>query len=86
MTRLYFLYFFTFLAEMVGGMLPLLWLHQRVTAKFLIPAGIAGAMFFYLLHLHDVPRQKAHTVYAALYLVAVALYYLMQTDGAHFYS
>lgn len=83
MTRLYFLYFFTFLSEMVGGMLPLFWLHQWITAKFLIPAAIAGAMFFYLLHLHNFPRQKAYTVYAALYLVAVMLYYLLQNHVAH---
>jgi drug/metabolite transporter superfamily protein YnfA len=74
MPRLYFLYFFTVLTQMVGGVLPLLWLHDQVTAIFLIPAAIAGAMFFYLLRRHETPRQKAYTVYAALYLGAVVLY------------
>lgn len=83
MTRLYVLYFFTFVSEMVGGILPILWLHARITAEFLVPAAFAGAMFFYLLHRHDTPRQKAYTVYAALYLVAVMSYSFLQNHVAH---
>lgn len=77
MIRLYLLYFFTVLAQMVGGVLPLLWLHDRVTAISLIPAAVSGAIFFYLLRLHEAPRQQAYTVYAGLYLVAVIVYSLV---------
>lgn len=83
MIRLYFLYFLTFLAEMVGGVIPILWLHHRVTAIFLLPAAIAGSIFFYLLHRHDAPRQKVYTVYAAIYLAAVMLYLLLGEQVSH---
>jgi len=74
MIRLYILYFFTVFAQMIAGVLPLLWLHHRVTAVFLIPATVAAAIFFYLLRRHRAPRQVAYTIYAALYLVVVMLY------------
>ncbi len=83
MIRLYLLYFVTFLAEMVGGVIPIFWLHHRVTAIFLVPAAIAGSIFFYLLHLHGAPRQKVYAVYAALYLVAVMVYFLTGDQVSH---
>lgn len=83
MIRLYFLYFLTFLAEMVGGIIPIFWLHHRVTAIFLLPAAIAGSIFIYLLHRHEAPREKVYTVYAALYLAAVMLYFLSGEPVSH---
>jgi len=77
MIRLYILYFFTVLAQMAGGVLPLLWLHHRVTAVFLIPAAIGVALFFYLLRRHKAPRQVAYTIYAAVYLLVVMLYSIL---------
>lgn len=83
MTRLYVLYFFTFVSEMVAGVLPIFWLHGLIAAEFLILAACAGIMFFCLLHLHNTPRQRAYAVYAALYLAAVILYYFLQNHVAH---
>ena len=83
MIRLYLLYFLTFLAEMVGGIIPIFWLHQRVTTIFLLPAAIAASIFFYLLQRHAAPRQKVYTVYAALYLGAVMLYFLLGEQASH---
>ncbi|WP_409521332.1 hypothetical protein [Massilia sp.] len=83
MIRQYTFYFLTFLAEMVGGVIPIFWLHHRVTAIFLLPAAIAASIFFYLLHRHEAPRQKVYTVYAALYLAAVTLYFLLGDQVSH---
>ncbi|THC40221.1 hypothetical protein [Massilia sp. Mn16-1_5] len=83
MIRLYLLYFFTFFAEMVGGVIPIFWLHHRVATIFLLPAAIAGSIFFYLLHRHQAPRQKIYTVYAAFYLAAVMLYFLFGEQISH---
>ncbi|AWL03023.1 hypothetical protein ACFOHT_02530 [Massilia oculi] len=83
MIRLYLLYFLTFLAEMIGGIIPIYWLHHRATTIFLLPAAIAGSIFFYLLHRHAAPRQKVYTVYAALYLAAVMLYFLLGEQVSH---
>ena len=83
MIRVYFLYFATFLTEMVGGIIPIFWLHHRLTAIFLLPAAIAASIFFYLLHRHEAPRQKVYTVYAALYLAAVMLYFLLGEQVSH---
>lgn len=57
----YLLYIFTFVAQMVGGMLPVLWFHDRVSDKFLVLAGCAAVVFFYLIGLHPPPERRLIT-------------------------
>jgi len=79
----YFLYISTFVAEMVGGMVPVFWLHDRVPDKLLIVAGFAVVVFFYLLKSHHPPRQKAYNIYAAIYMLAIMSYSIMENHVEH---
>lgn len=83
MTHPSLLYLASFVTQMIGGLLPLMWLHHRVPAWTLIPAAMSAATFFMLLRLHEKPRERFYTIYAGIYLVAVMFYSLFPDPSVH---
>jgi small multidrug resistance family-3 protein len=66
------LYLVTACTELIGGVPPVLWLHGRLPVWSLIPAALAGWLFYKLLTLHSDPK-RFYAAYAFLYLVAMLL-------------
>lgn len=83
MTHPSLLYLASFVMQMIGGLLPLMWLHYRVPSWTLIPAAMSAAAFFMLLRLHEKPRERFYTIYAGIYLLAVIFYSLSPDSSAH---
>lgn len=68
------LFFATALCEIIGCFLPWLWLKKGATIFLLIPAGIALALFVWLLTLHPAASGRVYAAYGGrlcLYRAAV---------------
>lgn len=74
------LFIVTALAEIVGCYLPYLWLKQDRSAWLLVPAGIALALFAWLLSLHPAAAGRVYAAYGGVY-IGVAILWLWSVDG-----
>ena len=74
------LFFATALCEIVGCYLPWLWLKRGATPLLLLPAGLALAMFVWLLTLHPAASGRVYAAYGGVYIV-VALLWLRWVEG-----
>lgn len=74
------LFVVTALAEIVGCYLPYLWLKQDRSAWLLVPAGIALALFAWLLSLHPAAAGRVYAAYGGVY-IGVAIAWLWAVDG-----
>jgi len=74
------LFVVTALAEIVGCYLPYLWLKQDRSAWLLVPAGIALALFAWLLSLHPAAAGRVYAAYGGVY-IGTALFWLWLVDG-----
>lgn len=76
----FLLFFVTAVAEIVGCYLPWLVLRQGRSAWLLLPAGLALALFAWLLTLHPSAAGRTYAAYGGMY-IAVALAWLHFVDG-----
>lgn len=73
------LFIATALCEIVGCFLPWLWLKRGATIWLLVPAGIALALFVWLLTLHPAASGRVYAAYGGVY-VWTALVWLRIVD------
>ena len=74
------LFFATALCEIIGCFLPWLWLKKGGSALLLIPAGVALALFVWLLTLHPAARGRGDAAFGGGF-VGTALLWLRVVDG-----
>lgn len=74
------LFFATALCEILGCFLPYLWLKRGASVLLLLPAGIALALFVWLLTLHPAATGRVYAAYGGAY-VCTALVWLRVVDG-----
>lgn len=80
--KTFLLFVLTALAEIIGCYLPYLWLKKDGSAWLLVPAGVALALFAWLLSLHPAAAGRVYAAYGGVY-IAVALLWLWRVDGVH---
>ncbi|UAK19164.1 YnfA family protein [Kluyvera sp. CRP] len=74
------LFFATALCEIIGCYLPWLWLKRGETPLLLLPAGLALAMFVWLLTLHPAASGRVYAAYGGVYIFT-ALLWLRVVEG-----
>lgn len=74
------LFFVTALCEIIGCFLPWLWLKRCAPGLVLIPAGLALALFVWLLTLHPAASGRIYAAYGGVY-ICTALLWLRVVDG-----
>ncbi|WP_372069287.1 YnfA family protein (plasmid) [Tistrella mobilis] len=74
------LFVITALAEIIGCVLPALWLRSAAGAWVLLPGVAALALFVWLLTLHPAASGRVFAAYGGIY-VATALVWLRVVDG-----
>lgn len=74
------LFFATALCEIIGCYLPWLWLKRGATPLLLLPAGLALAMFVWLLTLHPAASGRVYAAYGGIYIFT-ALLWLRVVEG-----
>ena len=74
------LFFATALCEIIGCYLPWLWLKRDATPLLLLPAGLALAMFVWLLTLHPAASGRVYAAYGGVYIFT-ALLWLRVVEG-----
>lgn len=74
------LFFATALCEILGCYLPWLWLKRGATPLLLVPAGLALAMFVWLLTLHPAASGRVYAAYGGVYIFT-ALLWLRVVEG-----
>ena len=74
------LFFATALCEIIGCFFPWLWLKRGATVWLLLPAGVALALFVWLLTLHPAASGRVYAAYGGVY-VCTALIWLRVVDG-----
>lgn len=74
------LFFATALCEILGCFLPWLWLKKGASVLLLVPAGVALALFVWLLTLHPAASGRVYAAYGGVY-VCTALLWLRVVDG-----
>lgn len=74
------LFFATALCEIIGCYLPWLWLKRGATPLLLLPAGLALAMFVWLLTLHPAASGRVYAAYGGVYIFT-ALMWLRVVEG-----
>ena len=74
------LFFATALCEIIGCYLPWLWLKRGATPLLLLPAGLALAMFVWLLTLHSAASGRVYAAYGGVYIFT-ALLWLRVVEG-----
>ena len=74
------LFFATALCEIIGCYLPWLWLKRGATPLLLVPAGLALAMFVWLLTLHPAASGRVYAAYGGVYIFT-ALLWLRVVEG-----
>ena len=77
--KVFALFVFTAVAEIVGCYLPYLWLKKGASAWLLLPALGSLALFAWLLTLHPAAAGRVYAAYGGVY-VAVALIWLWKVD------
>lgn len=80
MLKISLLFFATALCEIIGCYLPWLWLKRGATPLLLIPAGLALAMFVWLLTLHPAASGRVYAAYGGVYIFT-ALLWLRVVEG-----
>ena len=70
----------TALCEIIGCYLPWLWLKRGATPLLLAPAGLALAMFVWLLTLHPAASGRVYAAYGGVYIFT-ALLWLRVVEG-----
>ena len=68
------LFFATALCEIIGCYLPWLWLKRGATPLLLVPAGLALAMFVWLLTLHPAASGRVYAAYGGVYIFTALLW------------
>ena len=68
------LFFATALCEIIGCYLPWLWLKRGATPLLLLPAGLALAMFVWLLTLHPAASGRVYAAYGGVYIFTALLW------------
>jgi small multidrug resistance family-3 protein len=74
------LFVVTAIAEIVGCYLPYLWLRKGGSPWLLAPAGLALALFAWLLTLHPTGAGRTYAAYGGIY-VATAVVWLWLVEG-----
>lgn len=74
------LFFATALCEIIGCYLPWLWLKRGAAPLLLVPAGLALAMFVWLLTLHPAASGRVYAAYGGVYIFT-ALLWLRVVEG-----
>lgn len=74
------LFFATALCEIIGCYLPWMWLKRGATPLLLLPAGLALAMFVWLLTLHPAASGRVYAAYGGVYIFT-ALLWLRVVEG-----
>ena len=74
------LFFATALCEIIGCYLPWLWLKRGATPLLLLPAGVALALFVWLLTLHPTASGRVYAAYGGVYIFT-ALLWLRVVEG-----
>ncbi|WP_270503687.1 YnfA family protein [Kluyvera ascorbata] len=74
------LFFATALCEIIGCYLPWLWLKRGATPLLLVPAGLALAIFVWLLTLHPAASGRVYAAYGGVYIFT-ALLWLRVVEG-----
>ncbi|MFP5593711.1 YnfA family protein [Kluyvera sp. 142486] len=74
------LFFATALCEIIGCYLPWLWLKRGATPLLLAPAGLALALFVWLLTLHPAASGRVYAAYGGVYIFT-ALLWLRVVEG-----
>ncbi|MEN3161281.1 YnfA family protein [Tistrella mobilis] len=74
------LFVITALSEIIGCVLPALWLRGATGAWVLLPGVAALALFVWLLTLHPAASGRVFAAYGGIY-VATALVWLRVVDG-----
>lgn len=74
------LFFATALCEIIGCYLPWLWLKRGATPLLLLPAGLALALFVWLLTLHPAASGRVYAAYGGVYIFT-ALLWLRVVEG-----
>jgi len=74
------LFFVTAIAEIIGCYLPYLWLRKGASPWLLAPAGLALALFAWLLTLHPTGAGRTYAAYGGAY-VATAVLWLWLAEG-----
>ena len=74
------LFFATALCEIIGCYFPWLWLKRGATPLLLAPAGLALAMFVWLLTLHPAASGRVYAAYGGVYIFT-ALLWLRVVEG-----
>ena len=64
------LFFATALCEIIGCFLPWLWLKRGATVWLLLPAGVALALFVWLLTLHPAASGRVYALCGMPIIVA----------------
>jgi len=70
----------TALAEIVGCLLPYLWLRKDGSVWLLIPTAASLALFVWLLSLHPAASGRVYAAYGGVY-ITTALVWLRLVDG-----
>ena len=68
------LFFATALCEIIGCYLPWLWLKRGATPLLLLPAGLALALFVWLLTLHPAASGRVYAAYGGVYIFTALLW------------
>ncbi|MDA8495707.1 YnfA family protein [Kluyvera georgiana] len=74
------LFFATALCEIIGCYLPWLCLKRGATPLLLLPAGLALALFVWLLTLHPAASGRVYAAYGGVYIFT-ALLWLRVVEG-----
>jgi small multidrug resistance family-3 protein len=78
--KLFGLFVFTALAEIIGCYLPYLWLKQDKSAWLLLPAVLSLGVFVWLLTLHPQAAGRVYAAYGGVY-ISVAIFWLWAVDS-----
>lgn len=78
--KVFGLFVFTAVVEIIGCYLPYLWLHKGHSAWLLVPAGVCLAGFAWLLTLHPEAAGRVYAAYGGIY-IGVALAWLWMVDS-----
>lgn len=78
--KVFFLFFITAIAEILGCYLPYLYLRQEKSVWLLLPGFLCLALFAYLLSLHPAAAGRVYAAYGGVYIF-VAICWLWLVDG-----
>lgn len=74
------LFVVTAVAEIVGSYLSYLWLRKGASPWLLVPAGLALALFAWLLTLHPTGAGRTYAAYGGVYVATAVLWLWLIED------